>query len=42
MEARNIRRDVNDVPITLEQLKEYLPRFQRPTEEEMASWKAVE
>ena len=42
MEARNTRREVNDVPITVEQLKEYLPRFQRPTEEELASWKAIE
>jgi predicted kinase len=41
MEARNIRRDVNDVPITVEQLKEYLPRFQRPTAEELASWQAI-
>jgi predicted kinase len=41
MEVRNSRRDVNDVPITVEQLKEYLPRFQRPTEEELASWQAI-
>jgi predicted kinase len=42
MEARNARREVNDVPITVEQLKEYLPRFERPTEEELAGCTAME
>jgi predicted kinase len=41
IEARNNRPDPNDVPITIEQLKEYLPRFQRPTEQEQASWRAL-
>jgi predicted kinase len=41
MEARNRQRDPNDVPITAEQLREYLPRFQRPTEEELAGWRAA-
>jgi predicted kinase len=40
MAARNSRRDPSDVPITAEQLREYLPMFQRPTEEELASWRA--
>ena len=37
--ARNERPGPTDVPITLEQLEEYLPRFQRPTTEEQASWR---
>jgi hypothetical protein len=41
MEARNRHRDPNDVPITVGQLREYLPRFERPTEEEMAGWRAL-
>jgi predicted kinase len=42
MAARNSRRDPDDVPITAEQLRAYLPRFQRPTAEEMASWRAID
>jgi predicted kinase len=38
MAARNRRGDPNDVPITAEQLAEYLPRFQRPAEDELATW----
>ena len=41
LEARNRQRDPNDVPITAGQLREYLPRFQRPTEEELAGWRAA-
>lgn len=40
IEARNSRPNPNDVPITVEQLKEYLRKFQRPTEEEQAGWRA--
>ena len=41
MEARNRRRDPNDVPITVGQLREYLPRFERPTDDELAGWSAL-
>jgi predicted kinase len=41
MAARNLQGDPNDVPITADQLNEYLPRFQRPTEEELASWRSL-
>jgi predicted kinase len=39
--ARNSRPDPLDVPITVEQLAGYLPRFERPTDEEQASWRAA-
>jgi predicted kinase len=38
IEARNGRLGPGDVPITAEQLEQMLPRFQRPTEEELAGW----
>ncbi len=41
MAARNRWADPNDVPITAEQLAEYLPRFQRPAEDELATWHAL-
>lgn len=41
MAARNRQGDPNDVPITAEQLAEYLPRFQRPTEDELAIWERL-
>lgn len=39
IESRNRQPGATDVPITVEQLKEYLPKFQRPTQEEIASWR---
>jgi predicted kinase len=39
IEARNSHLGAGDVPITAEQLKQMLPKFQRPTEEELASWR---
>jgi predicted kinase len=39
IELRNRQPGATDVPITVEQLKEYLPKFQRPTQEEIASWR---
>jgi predicted kinase len=39
IESRNRQPGATDVPITVEQLKEYLPKFQRPTTEEIASWR---
>ena len=39
IESRNRQPGATDVPITVEQLKEYLPKFQRPTEEEIAGWR---
>jgi predicted kinase len=38
IEARNRQLGPTDVPITVEQLKEYVPKFQRPTKEEVAGW----
>jgi predicted kinase len=42
IEARNGRLGPGDVPITLEQLEQMLPKFQRPTEEELAGWRAID
>jgi predicted kinase len=39
IESRNRQPGATDVPITVEQLKEYLPKFQRPTQEEIAGWR---
>jgi predicted kinase len=39
IEARNRQPGATDVPITVEQLREYLPKFQRPTTEEVAGWR---
>jgi predicted kinase len=39
IEARNEDPGPLDVPITAEQLAEYLPRFERTTEEEQAGWR---
>lgn len=39
--ARNLRADPQDVPITAAQLREYLPRFQRPTDDELRTWRAL-
>ena len=41
VEARNGRPGVGDVPISAAELEEMLPRFQRPTEEEIASWQLL-
>lgn len=41
VEARNGRLGVGDVPISAAQLEEMIPRFQRPTEEELASWERL-
>lgn len=41
MAERNRRADPDDVPITAEQLAEYLPRFERPAEDELAAWQAL-
>ena len=38
MEQRNQSPGLTDVPITAEQLEGYLTVFQRPTDEEMATW----
>lgn len=38
MSARNENPGPGDVPITREQLDEYIPRFQRPTAEEIETW----
>lgn len=39
--ARNLRAGPQDVPITAAQLREYLPRFQRPTDDELRTWRAL-
>ena len=41
VEARNGRLGVGDVPISAAQLEEMIPRFQRPTEEELARWERL-
>lgn len=41
MEARNQRADPADVPISVEQLRAYVPRFERPTAEELAAWEEL-
>lgn len=41
MDARNRRGDPDDVPITAEQPAGYLPRFQRPAEDELATWRLL-
>ena len=41
VEARNGQLGLGDVPITAAELEEMLPRFQRPTEEELASWQRL-
>jgi predicted kinase len=42
IEARNGRLGAGDVPITAEQLEQMLPKFQRPTEEELAGWRTID
>ena len=42
VEARNGRPGPDDVPITADELRQMLPKFQRPTEEEIAGWRAQE
>jgi predicted kinase len=41
IDARNARPTApGDVPITAEQLEQMLPRFQRPTDDELAGWRS--
>nr|WP_243398164.1 AAA family ATPase [Deinococcus koreensis] len=42
VQARNARPGAGDVPISAEQLQQYGTMFQRPTEDEMASWRTPE
>jgi predicted kinase len=40
LESRNLQRSGTDVPISAAQLAAYLPRFQRPDDDEIAGWRS--